>query len=278
MPIVDDPFTFGQIAATNAISDVFAMGGTPLTALAILGLPLKKLGIEVAQQIMAGGAKACADAGIHITGGHSIDDTEPKFGLAVTGTVHPNEIMRNDSAKSGDALVLTKPLGVGVLAHGVKQGTLCNGGYAAAVRSMVASNKGAAKAAMSVGVHGCTDVTGFGLLGHAYEMARGAGLSATLFTTRLPAIPQSIPLLSAGKVPGATRRNLSHGESFTTWSRATTNSDKMLLADPQTSGGLLIAVSQSKLPELLDALAAEGTLSAAHVGNMSTGSGVNVIS
>lgn len=264
MPVVDDPFTFGQIAATNAISDVYAMGGTPLSALAIVGFPVGKLGNDVMARILEGGAAACAGAGIAIVGGHSIDDTEPKFGLSVTGVVHPDRIWRNSTAQDGDWLVLTKPLGVGTHASAVKKGVLPADAYDDLVRTTTTLNRAAAEAGHAVGVRTATDVTGFGLLGHASEIALGSGLTATLVISALPVLPHARALLEAGVVPGATRRTLAHYAAD--FADDVTEIDRLLIADPQTSGGLLFAVADPA--PLVAALEARGALAAAVVGRL----------
>ena len=276
MPIVDDPYDFGRIAAANALSDVYAMGARPVFALAILGLPIARLGAEVGAAIMAGGAAACAEAGVQIAGGHSIDDTEPKFGLAVTGLVHPDRLLRNSTARVGDLLVLTKPLGLGALTTALKRGALSAEHAAVAVATMTTLNRGASEAALAVGVTAATDVTGFSLLGHTMEMAAGAGLGAELWVDRLPVLPGARDTLAAGIAPGATRRNIEHYQDTTTWDPSFDELDRKLVADPQTSGGLLLAVSPDRLDALLDALEAAGTLARAVVGRLQPGEGVVV--
>lgn len=276
MPIVDDPYDFGRIAAANAISDVYAMGAEPVTALAILGVPIKVVGLDVAAEIMRGGTAVCAEAGIRIAGGHSIDDTEPKFGLSVTGVVHPDQILRNDTARAGDLLVLTKPLGTGALSHGLKKGRLTADEAVPAVACMVALNKGAAAAARTVGVQAATDVTGFSLLGHALEMADGAGLQVELWTSALPVLDGALALIADGCHPGATGRNLTEYSPRTQWGVDVTEVDRKLLADAQTSGGLLLAVAPDRVAALLAALAQERTLAASVVGRMGTGAGARI--
>jgi selenide,water dikinase len=277
MPIVDDPYDFGRIAAANAISDVYAMGAEPITALAILGYPVKKLPHEVATAIMAGGAEVCREAGIVIAGGHSIDDTEPKFGLAVTGVVHPDQVLRNDTGGEGDLLVLTKPLGVGAVAHGLKKGVVAEAVAAEAVRVMTALNRGASVAARRVGVSAATDVTGFALLGHALEMADGAGLAVELWVDALPVLDGVRDLLAAGIHAGATTRNLDACGPSTTWGDGVDEVDRKLVADPQTSGGLLLAVPPARVDALIAALSDEGTLAAAVVGRLVAGRGARVV-
>jgi selenide,water dikinase len=242
MPIVDDAFDFGVIASVNAISDVYAMGGTPLMAIAVLGWPVNKLGPEVAARVIEGGREACRIAGIPLAGGHSIDSPEPIFGLAVTGTIALENLKKNDTAKAGCKLYLTKPLGVGILTTMVKQGKLGHKDLAAAVQSMQTLNKPGEAFGKIPGVTAMTDVTGFGLLGHLLEMCEGSGLTAQIDFAKVPIMPQVRPFIDLANAPGGTTRNWnSYGHKVllghTDW--------RTILADPQTSGGLLCAV----LPE-----------------------------
>lgn len=273
-PIVDDARDFGRIAAANALSDVYAMGGEPVVAIAILGWPVAHLPVELAREVMAGAAEVCAQAGIHIAGGHSIDDSEPTFGLAVTGTVHPDHIVRNSTGRAGDLLVLTKPLGIGALAQGIKKGLVGPDQARRVIEVMATLNRSAADAARRVGVSAGTDVTGFSLLGHASEMAEGAGLAVELWRDRLPVMEGAEDLIARGVYPGATRRNLEHFGPNTTWDPALTDVDRKLLADPQTSGGLLLAVAPDRLDALVDAL--DGNQARAVVGRLVEGSGAQV--
>ncbi|MCH1925913.1 selenide, water dikinase SelD [Shewanella sp. C32] len=251
MPIVDDPFTFGRIAATNAISDIYAMGGKPIMGIAILGWPVSKLPPEVAQQVVDGGRQACADAGIMLAGGHSIDAPEPIFGLAVTGTVALTNLKQNDTAKAGDKLYLTKPLGIGILTTAQKQKKLADEDALIAPNAMCQLNKVGFEVAKLAGVHAMTDVTGFGLAGHLLEMCQGANLTANIDVNKLPLLPKAYDYLALGCVPGGTHRNFdSYGEHLP----PLTDEQKALLCDPQTSGGLMIAVapeSEAALVELL---------------------------
>ncbi len=277
MPIVDDPYTFGRIAAANAISDVYAMGAQPLLALAILGLPRGKLGPEVGAAIMAGGAERCARAGIEIAGGHTIDDTEPKFGLAVTGTVHPDAILRNDTGRAGDLLVLTKPIGVGALAQAIKKGVADPVQAERAVETMCTLNDVPAAVGRQVGVRAATDVTGFSLLGHVAEMGSGAGVGVELWLDGVPVLPGAVDLIAQGIHPGATRRNLDYFGVGITWGEGITTEDQKLLADPQTSGGLLFAVDPAQVDAFQAALNERGSLAAAVVGRLVEGSGTRVL-
>lgn len=276
MPIVDDPKTFGMIAAANAISDVYAMGAHPVMALAILGFPTKKLSNEVAREIMIGGTEICRKVGIQIAGGHSIDDTEPKFGLSVTGIVHPDDIWKNSTAQEGDYLVLTKPLGIGAMGSANKKGLLSSSQYRDFVTTTTFVNEIPAKVARSIGINAATDVTGFGLLGHSLEMAMGSGLQIELWSQKLPVIEGARDLIQNGVRPGATGRTLRYVEGSTIYGDEVTELDKAVLADPQTSGGLLLAVSPNKVDDLCQRLLEEGALCGAVVGQFKTGIGVRV--
>lgn len=268
MPIVDDPFDFGRIAAANSLSDVYAMGGLPTSALAILGLPLSKLGPEVGARILEGGAAVCEEAGIQIVGGHSIDDAEPKFGLSVTGVVHPDKVWRNSTGRAGDQLVLTKPIGSGTVTTAIKKGVVSDEVARGAVETMATLNHCAAEAAKSIGITAATDVTGFSLLGHAIEMAEGAGLGLELDISALPVLEGAWDTLAQGIAPGATRRNLAHFAERITWAGHVTEDEQKLLGDPQTSGGLLFAVAPQKTAALVDALERAGVPAAAVVGQL----------
>ena len=276
LPIVDDPRDFGRIAAANAISDVYAMGAEPVMALALLGWPKAKLPMSVAAEVMAGGAEVCAEAGIQIVGGHSIDDAEPKFGLAVSGLIHPDEILRNSGGQVGDLLVLTKPIGVGALAQGVKKGCVSNAQRLQMIATMAHLNRDASVAARRVGVHAATDVTGFALLGHTFEMAEGSGCAAELWVSELPVLEGVHELLAQGVHPGATTRNLAHYGPHIDWAPGLEAQAGLLLADPQTSGGLLLAVAADRVNALREALDAEGALSNAVVGRLVEGQGIRV--
>lgn len=276
MPIVDDPYDFGRIAAANSLSDVYAMGGTALSALAILGLPLAKLGAEVGARILEGGAAVCTEAGIQIVGGHSIDDAEPKFGLSVTGTVHPERVWRNSTGRAGDKLVLTKPIGSGTVTTAIKKGAVSDAVAANAISVMATLNRSASMAAAEVGISAATDVTGFSLLGHAVEMADGAQLGLTLYMGAVPVLEGALETLAAGIAPGATRRNLDHFGARVTWAPAITEIDRLLLGDPQTSGGLLFAVAPERVDALVNALEVAGSLASAVVGELTAEPGVRV--
>ncbi len=256
MPIVDDAFSFGRIAAANAISDVYAMGGNPLMAIAILGWPLDKLAPEVAQQVLEGGRSVCAEVGIPLAGGHSIDSPEPIFGLAVTGRVEITNLKRNDTAEEGCQLLLTKPLGVGILSTAQKQGKLKEEDADIASKTMMQLNKIGAKLAKIEGVKAMTDVTGFGLLGHLVEMCEGSGLSAEINLAKIPLLPKVQDYLAQGCVPGGTHRNwASYGQKV----QLHNEEDKLILCDPQTSGGLMLAVAPEAV-EGVQAVLAEHTM------------------
>ncbi|UJF22154.1 selenide, water dikinase SelD [Shewanella sp. OMA3-2] len=252
MPIVDDPFTFGRIAATNAISDIYAMGGTPMMAIAILGWPVNKLPAEVAQQVVDGGRQACKDAGIMLAGGHSIDAPEPIFGLAVTGQVQLNNLKQNSTAKSGDKLYLTKPIGIGVLTTAQKQKKLKPEHNHIAIDAMCQLNKVGQDIAKINGVNALTDVTGFGLAGHLIELCQGANLTATLNFAAIPRLPEVDNYIAQGCIPGGTNRNY---QSYALYLPQLTDYQQAILCDPQTSGGLLVAVNESAEAELQAVLA-----------------------
>ena len=271
MPIVDDPFDFGRIAATNAISDVYAMGGTPIMALALVGMPVNKLPIETIGQIIKGGESICAEAGIPIAGGHTIDSVEPIYGLVVMGLVHPSKIKRNADARAGDVLVLGKPLGVGVLSAALKKNVLGDEGYAAMIANTTKLNKPGKALSELAGVHAMTDVTGFGLLGHLLELARGAGLTAKLDIARIPLLPGVEQLAHDGYFTGASGRNWDAYGKDVTLGACVSPAQHTLLTDPQTSGGLLVSCDPSAVDEVLALFARGGFEAAAVVGEMVAG-------
>ncbi|MDM5094631.1 selenide, water dikinase SelD [Aeromonas rivipollensis] len=273
MPIVDDPFTFGRIAATNAISDIYAMGGKPIVAIAILGWPINTLAPEVAQQVIDGGRQVCHEAGISLAGGHSIDAPEPIFGLAVTGIVPLDAIKQNDTAKVGDVLYLTKPLGIGILTTAQKKGKLKPEHEQLAPEAMCTLNKIGQQFAALPGVHAMTDVTGFGLAGHLLEMCEGSGVCARLDFQALPLLDEVDHYLSEGCVPGGTLRNHdSYGHKLDAMSDRTRN----ILCDPQTSGGLLVAVGQETEAEFL-AIAEQAGLRLSPIGRLQALDGARFI-
>jgi selenide,water dikinase len=242
-PIVDDPYDFGRIAATNALSDVYAMGGRPLTALNLVAYSLESLGEETLREILRGGADAVAGAGVAVVGGHSIDDAEPKYGMAVTGIVHPERLVRNSTARPGDDLHLTKPVGCGVVSTAAKRGVASDGLVAEAVGVMTTLNAEAAERALEAGASAMTDVTGFGLLGHLHELARASGLEAEIEARAVPAIDGVLELLGSAEPPlaGGTRRNRDWVEPHVRWSAEVPEELRWLLCDAMTSGGLLVA-------------------------------------
>ena len=273
MPIVDDPHDFGRIAATNAISDVYAMGGTPIMALALVGMPINVLPHETIGRILAGGAAACAAAGIPIAGGHSIDSVEPIYGLVAIGLAHPDRIRRNSDARPGDALVLGKPLGVGVMAAALKKGALPDEGYAALIAATTRLNTPGPELAALPGVHAMTDVTGFGLAGHALELARGAGMDVALDWDAVPILPGVSALVGQGCVTGASARNwASYGEQVALASDLAPQAQTML-TDPQTSGGLLVSCAPEAVEQVLAIFRAHGFAEAARIGTVGTSSG-----
>ncbi len=271
MPIVDDPFDFGRIAATNAISDVYAMGGTPIMALALVGMPVNKLPLETIGQIIRGGESVCSEAGIPIAGGHTIDSVEPIYGLVVMGLVHPSKVKRNADARAGDVLVLGKPLGVGVLSAALKKDKLGADGYAAMIANTTKLNKPGRLLAEMPGVHALTDVTGFGLLGHLLELARGARLAAQLDMAKVPLLPGVLQLAHDGYFTGASGRNWDAYGKDVDLDAAISPAQQALLTDPQTSGGLLVSCDPSAVDEVLALFQREGFGEAAVIGRMEAG-------
>jgi selenide,water dikinase len=276
MPVVDDPFDFGAIAATNAISDVYAMGGTPLFALAIVGMPIDKLPVETIRRILEGGESVCRKAGIPVAGGHSIDSVEPIYGLVAIGLVNPRHVKRNADAHAGDRLVLGKGLGVGVYSAALKKEALGAAEYQAMLASTTRLNTPGAKLATLPGVHALTDVTGFGLLGHLLEVCKGSKLHATLRWDDVPLLPKVRELAQAGYVTGASKRNWA-GYGHLVDLRARGDLERALLTDPQTSGGLLVACDSGAVDEVLALFRAEGFEQASVIGELSAGTpGVRV--
>jgi selenide, water dikinase len=271
MPIVDDPFDFGRIAATNALSDIYAMGGRPLLALAIVGMPINTLSQETIRDILRGGETVCDRAGIPIAGGHSIDSVEPIYGLAVTGVVDPKNVKRNSSARSGDVLILGKPLGVGIFSAAFKKGLLDDAGYRAMIETTTQLNVPGMELSNFAGVHAMTDVTGFGLLGHLLEMCRGSGLAARITAAHLPLLPGLQALARSGIATGASARNWqSYGEDV----RLAPHLDapfQAMLTDPQTSGGLLVACDPDESSAVQATFARLGFAQAAVVGRLTDG-------
>jgi selenide,water dikinase len=267
-PIVDDPYDFGRIAATNALSDIYAMGGTPIMALALVGMPIDKLPPEVIGRVLEGGASICREAGIPIAGGHSIDVLEPIYGLVGLGLVHPDRVRRNSDAKSGDVLVLGKPLGVGILSAALKKGLLDDAGYAQMLRHTTQLNRVGIELAARDGVHAMTDVTGFGLAGHLLEICRGAKLHARVQLDALPTIDAAVLFAKDGVVTGASGRNWNGYGSQVDWPSRAEPWQRALVADPQTSGGLLVSCRADAVDAVLSAFVAAGFAQAARIGTL----------
>ncbi|MES2945481.1 MAG: selenide, water dikinase SelD [Pseudomonadota bacterium] len=277
MPIVDDPYDFGRIAATNAISDVYAMGGTPIMALGLVGMPINVLPLEVIGAILRGGQDVCRAAGIPIAGGHTIDSVEPIYGLVVLGLVHPSRIKKNSGAKAGDVLILGKPLGVGILSAALKKEILSAEGYAQMIAVTTQLNKPGIELAKIEGVHALTDITGFGLAGHGLELARGAKLKMQLELDKIPLLPGVLELAQAGVVTGASGRNWASYGAEVTLPAGISNAHQALLCDPQTSGGLLVACAPELEAVVLACFHQSGFVQAARVGVMLEGSGIEVV-
>jgi selenide,water dikinase len=271
-PIVDDPYDFGAIAAANALSDVYAMGGRPLTALNLVGFPDAELPPSVLGDILRGGAEKAREAGIDLVGGHTIKTDEPIYGLAVTGIVHPDRIVSNAGAQPGDALVLTKPLGVGIITTAAKQDRDERGAIRDAIHLMTTLNRGACEAMLRVGVHAATDITGFGLLGHLRNVLVASGCSATLWLDEVPVLPAAWAYVRDGIAPGGTHANWRFLKEWTAFEDALDKESELVLCDAQTSGGLLIAVPEGQLQALLGELTREGTPCAAVIGRVDQGS------
>ena len=266
-PIVDDPYVFGEVAAANALSDVYAMGGAPLLALNIVGFPAS-LPKDILARILQGGAAKTREAGVLIVGGHTVDDAEPKYGLAVTGIVRPGAQVTNAGARPGDTLVLTKPIGSGVITTAGKQQTVDQSVLDAAVDVMSTLNAASSEAMVRVGVNACVDVTGFGLVGHLREMAEGSGVGARVSVGRVPVLDGVRDLLDRGVAPGGTRRNLESTLGAVAWEPSLAEEERLLMCDAQTSGGLLISVPEERAGELLGELKEGGVLTRAVVGSI----------
>jgi len=270
-PIVDDPYDFGRIAATNAFSDLYAMGATPLFALNLVGWPRDTLPFELLGEVVRGGADVAHAAGAFVLGGHSVDDPEPKYGMAAIGEVHPDRIVTNAGARPGDALVLTKPLGTGVLTTALKRDLLNETDLAPAVAAMTTLNAGAARAMLGVGVHAATDVTGFGLLGHLRTMLEASGAAAEVRAAAVPLLPHAREAAERGAIPGGTERNAAGVAAAVSFAAGVDRTARLLLADAQTSGGLLIAVAAERADMLVAALRREATPAADVIGRVVTG-------
>ncbi|MGA8384798.1 MAG: selenide, water dikinase SelD [Candidatus Cybelea sp.] len=274
-PIVDDPYDFGRIAATNALSDIYAMGARPLSALNIVAFP-EDLDLAILAQILEGGASVARNAGVAILGGHTIKDAEPKYGMAVTGIVDPQRIVTNAGARIGDALVLTKPLGTGILTTARKRGSIASEELDEAVTAMTTLNDRAAEAMLAAGAHAATDITGFGLLGHAENMARASRVRLIFDSPAVPFMKRVLELIAGGVVPGGTRHNAQTHATFTDFAPSVPEEVRIGLSDAQTSGGLLISIARENLPLLVRELSDRSTM-AAVVGEVRSGSGIEVI-
>ncbi len=278
MPIVDDPYDFGRIAATNALSDVYAMGGTPILALALVAMPIDRLPSETIRRILQGGESVCASAGVPVAGGHTIDSVEPIYGLVALGLVHPDRILRNDGARPGDRLILGKPLGVGILSAALKKQQLTPDGYAAMLDHTTRLNTPGPALAHLPGVHALTDVTGFGLLGHALEMCRGARVRARIVASSVPRIAGVDQLIDRGFATGASGRNWAGYGHEVTIVPAVGEATRLLLTDPQTSGGLLVACSPQSADEVLALFRRDGFADAREIGEVLAGEpGIDVV-
>jgi selenide, water dikinase len=276
MPIVDDPFAFGRIAAANALSDIYAMGAKPIMALALVAMPIAVLPVETMRTIIAGGESICREAGIPVAGGHSIDSVEPIYGLVAMGLAHPQHIKRNDGAKVGDLLILGKPLGIGIFADALKKLALPDAGYEQMIASTTQLNKVGTTLGYMQGVHAMTDVTGFGLLGHLLEVCRGSGVAANLTMHQIPIWSEALPLVQAGFGPGAIARNWASYAGEVALSAEVTDWQRKLLCDAQTSGGLLVSCSPSAAMSVLEAFHSAGFSHASVVGQVVEGTGISV--
>lgn len=270
-PVVDDPYAFGAIAAANAFSDVYAMGARPVLALNLVGFATKTLPLSLLEEIMRGGSDKVREAGAWIVGGHSIEDYEPKYGLVVVGFVHPQKIVRSSSARPGDRLVLTKALGHGLLSTGIDQGFVSEEGTARVTAAMSQLNRAASEAMLQVGVHACTDVGGFGLLGQLHTMAEASGVAARLSLAGMPILPEALDVARRDAIPNGTRNNQRYFESFVAWQGDITGEERVLLHDAQPSGGLLMAVSPEREKDLMQALHAAGVGAATVIGELTAG-------
>jgi selenide,water dikinase len=267
-PIVDEPYAFGQIAAANALSDVYAMGGQPLTAMNIVCFPEKTMPISVLKDVLAGGLDKMHEAGVMLVGGHSVEDEELKYGISVTGTIHPAKVVLNIGARAGDRLILTKPLGTGIISTAIKGDMADEGAVARITKSMSTLNQKAAELMQEVGVSACTDVTGFGLLGHAAEMIEGTDIGMVIDSAAVPFFPEAKELAEMGMIPGGLHRNRDFRKNMVEMAQGIPQYLADILFDPQTSGGLLISVPEPKASRLLERLHEEGVAEAAIIGEV----------
>jgi selenide,water dikinase len=270
-PIVDDPYLFGGIAAANALSDIYAMGARPILALNLLSFPFRSLPLSSAGEMVRGAADKAAEAGAALVGGHSIDDNEPKFGLAVVGLVHPKEVITNAKARPGDRLVVTKPLGLGIIATGIDRSLVREATIQRVGQIMASLNRGAGQVMAAVGVHACTDVSGFGLLGHLWEMLRASGCGARIALGRIPVLPEAWELVGQGIAPEGTHNNYRFLREQVSWAPEIGLEGRLVLCDAQTSGGLLMAVPPERLESLLEGLGQVGSLESAEIGEVVPG-------
>ena len=268
-PITDDPYEFGSVAAANSLSDVYAMGGKPLVALNVVGFPAE-LAVEMLGDVLRGGYDKATEAGCLIVGGHTVDDAEPKYGLSVVGLVEPGREVSNANAQPGDVLVLTKPIGTGIITTGCKQGITPDAILKNAVDVMATLNKGAAEAMMRTGINSCTDITGFGLMGHLRGMARGSNVGAVIDASAVPVLPGVWDLLEKNVVPGGTFRNMNGVDDSVDWEEGISDQQRLLLCDAQTSGGLLISVTRGKVDQLISELETSGVETRALVGEITS--------
>jgi len=267
-PIVDDPYWFGQIAAANALSDVYAMGGTPKTAMNLVAFPVKQMELEVLRQIIQGGLDKLTEAGVVLIGGHSIEDTELKYGLSITGFVHPAQVLTKHNLRPGDRLVLTKPLGTGIVNTAIKAGMASTALTDKVTRLMASLNRNTARIMSNFNVHACTDVTGFGLIGHLAEMLCGSGMSVRIFSEQIPVIPEALEFASMGLIPAGAYKNREFRESMVSFAETVERSRQDILVDPQTSGGLLISAGLDQADGLTKALRDAGVSDTMEIGEV----------
>lgn len=267
-PIVDDPFTYGQIAAANSLSDIYAMGGKPLTAMNIVCFPVQTMDLSILKEILQGGLEKMREAEVVLIGGHSVDDQELKYGLSVTGTIHPKKVLRKENARTGDRLILTKPIGTGIISTALKAELAGKEAVDHLVKSMSTLNRKASEVMQGIGVHACTDITGFGLLGHAAEMVEGTEIGMVIYADSVPVFPEAKDLAAMGMIPGGLYRNRDYRKSMVEIGPGVNEYLADILFDPQTSGGLLISVSEDKALGLIDRLHEAGVKEAAVIGKV----------
>lgn len=270
-PVVDDPYAFGMIAAANALSDIYAMGAKPLTVMNLVSFPVGKLDMSILAKILQGGSEKIRESGALLIGGHSIDDQEPKYGLSVTGVVHPERVLSNAGAKPGDYLVLTKPIGIGIITTGIKRGVVSQKTEEDVIQVMSELNKEAAEAAIEAEVNACTDITGFGLLGHLHEMMKGSGCQAQIYTGKVPVLEETWACIEKDAIPGGSRSNQRYLADKVQFDSGVSEAWQLVLCDAQTSGGLLLSVPEERLEGLLAGLVARQTIIAEVIGRVETG-------